>query len=80
MASKLRLEVMVRLVDGSQLYWDASERIELTEEEAEALRPRGLDSERPSYDTLRPMFERVADKFKEATGGLWTRILGRLRR
>lgn len=79
MASKLKLEVMVRLVDGSQLYWDAIERVELTEEEAEALRPRRPGSDRPNYDALRPLFEAVAGKFKEATGGLWTRILGRLR-
>jgi hypothetical protein len=79
MASKLKLEVMVRLVDGSQLYWDAAERIELTEEQAEALRPRRSTSERPNYDTLRPLLEQVADKFKEASGRLWTRILNRLR-
>lgn len=79
MASKLKLEVMVRLVDGSQLYWDAIERVELTEEEAEALRPRRPGSDRPNYDRIRPLFEAVAGKYKEATGGLWTRILNRLR-
>lgn len=79
MTSKIKLEVMVRLVDGSQLYWDAIEHIELTEEEAESLRPRRPASERPNYDALRPLFEAVASKYKEATGGLWTRILGRLR-
>lgn len=79
MASKLKLEVMVRLVDGSQLYWDAIERVELTEEEAEALRPRRPGSDRPNYDMIRPLFEAVAGKYKETTGGLWTRILNRLR-
>lgn len=77
--AKLKLEVMVRLVDGSQLYWDASDRIELTDEEAEALRPRRSGSDRPNYEALKPLLEQVGTKYKESLGGLWTRALNRIR-
>ena len=77
--SKLKLEIMVRLVDGGQLYWDAVERVDLTEDEAQTLRPT-KEPQKLDYDTLRPILERVGGKFKEATGLVWTKVLTRLRR
>lgn len=76
--SKIKLEIMVRLVDGGQLYWDAVERVDLSEEEAKTLRPPP-GPQKLNYEELRPILERIGGKFKEATGSVWTRVLARLR-
>lgn len=73
-----RLELMVRLVDGSQLYWDASVRVEpLTVEEIDALRPKTA-AERMDFDVRRALHEKVREKFREAADDLWRRALTRI--
>lgn len=75
-----RLELMVRLVDGGQLYWDASVQVEqLTAAEADALSPKVLATGMTPADR-KDLNETTKEKFMEAASALWDRAMQRVGR
>lgn len=79
MTMKKRLELLVRLVDGSQLYWDASVTVEaITAEEMLALMPRSTE-EKLTADVKYQMQQMIREKFREAADRLFERALQRTR-
>ena len=86
---KKRLEVLVRLVDGGQLYWDTMAVVEdLTDEEIEALRPRSTLASAPPIVPakgvtpaahMQVLQNRVRAKFQDTMSVLWDRIAQKIR-
>lgn len=76
---KKRLELLVRLVDGGQLYWDAAAPVEaMSVEEIEAMMPRTAEA-RANADARKKVQEHVREKFREAADQLWERAMQRIR-
>lgn len=76
---KKRLDLLVRLVDGSQVYWDAVTTVEpITVEEIDAMMPNS-SADKMSVDVRKQMQEMVRAKFQEAADRLFDRALQRIR-
>ena len=78
--AKKRLEVMVRLVDGSQMYWDSIQQVEpLTDEEIESLRPKGATpAELMAFDVKAAIQGKVKEKLMLAVEQAWERAKARM--
>jgi len=84
---KKRLEILVRLVDGGQLYWDTMTVVEdLTEEEIEALRPKSTlapasppRNQALSKATVQTLQNGVRAKLETAMAALRDRIVHKIR-
>lgn len=75
-----RLELMIRLVDGGILYWDASVALDsLSPDEIMALMPTHITPERVPPEVKATMQSQVKNKFQEAASSLWEKVLQRAR-
>jgi hypothetical protein len=76
---KKRLELLLRLVDGGQLYWDVATVVEpITIEELESMMPRTAEA-KLNPDVHKAMHEMVRAKFREAADRLFERAIERIR-
>jgi len=77
---KKRLEILVRLVDGGQLYWDAATVVDaLSPEEVEAMLPKSREAGHLDITTRKAMQAQVREKFREAADILFERVVQKVR-